>query len=169
MINVVAKRLNKIKRKQEQKKLIDKIRELVKSEDSYLDLCEEYGEDINFIDGIDISFDDDLDVSAKTVNGEVFLNGHLFDKGDMCDNVRYIIHEATHCLQQWHNLVREQVSKDNYLDDKNEQEAFQFQIQYMEDHVSQEEIQEYLEHLLDHHGIEGKERMEKIKKLTKNI
>lgn len=73
-------------------------------------------------------------------------------------------------MQQKHNLVRKNVSKDDYLDDENEQEAFQYQIEYMDAHVSPEEVQEYLEHLLDHHGIENrKERMEKIKKLTENI
>lgn len=168
MINVVAKRLNKIKRKQEQKKLIDKIKELVKKEKAYLDLCKEYDKDIDFVDDVNISFDD-LDVSAKTVNGDVFINEKLLDKGDLVDVVRYAIHELVHTQQQASGAVRETYDKEDYLDDPNEQEAFQFQIQYMEDHVSQEEIQEYLEHLLDHHGIEGKERMEKIKKLTKNI
>lgn len=169
MINVVAKRLEKIKRNKDKKKLIGKIKELVKKEQAYLDLCEEYNKDINFIDEVSISFDDELDVSAKTVNGDVFINGKLLNKGDLVDVIRYACHELTHVLQQSSGLVRETFDKEDYLDDPNEQEAFQYQIQYMKDHVSQEEIQEYLEHLLDHHGIEGKERREKIKKLTENI
>lgn len=170
MLNIVAKRLDRIKRKKQQEEFVNKMREMVKKEEAYLDMCEEYNYDIDFIDKVNISYDDSLDVSAKTVNGDVFINGKLFDSGSVCDNVRYICHEVTHVAQQISGFVKEKFDKEDYLDDPNEQEAFQYQIQYMNDHVSEKEIQEYLEHLLDHHGIVNrKERMEKIKKLTENI
>ena len=169
MIEIVAKRLTEIKRKQQQDEFINKIKEFLKKETSYIDMCKEYNKDVDFVDNVNISYDDDLDVSAKTVNGDIFLNGKLFNNGDFNENARYFSHELSHVLQQKSNMVKETPSEDSYLDDPNEQEAFQYQVQYMNDHVPQEEIQEYLEHLLDHHDIKGKERSEKIKKLTEKI
>ena len=169
MLTIVAKRLEKIKRKEKQEKFIKEVKKLLKKEPVYLDICKEYDADVDFIDDVAISYDDDLDVSAKTVNEEIFLNGKLLKGGDMCDNVRYIIHELTHTQQQANNLVKKSPAKDEYLDDKNEQEAFQNQIKYMGDHMPEEEVQEYLEHLLDYHGIEGIERREKVRILTEKI
>lgn len=149
--------------------MINKLKEEIKKEDEYIDKCEEYGKDINFIDSVPISFDDELDVSAKTVNGEVFLNGKLFDDNNWDNKMRYMIHEIIHVMQQDAGQVNGKTDKNHYLDDKNEQEAFQAQISYMSEHDTPEEIQKYLEQLLDHHNIKGKERKEKIKELTKDI
>jgi len=151
------------------KGLIRKLKNAVKKEEEYIEKCEKYNKDVDFIDDVNISFDDELDVSAKTVNGEIFLNGKLFDEGEWDDKMRYIIHEVTHCFQQEAGKVDGKVDKDNYLDDDNEQEAFRAQISYMADHDSPEELQRYLEQLLDHHDIKGRERREKIKELTKDI
>lgn len=169
MKEIVAKRIQNIKRKKEMEEKIKELKELVKKEDAFLEKCEEYDASPDFIDDVKISYDDNLDVSAKTINGEVFLNGKLFDSNDTCDNVRYIVHELTHCLQQEAGYVDGPVDKEDYLDDPNEQEAFQAQLDFMKEHESPEEIQKYLENLLDHHGIKGKERREKIKKLTENL
>lgn len=169
MISIVAKRLDKINRKKQQEKLIDEMKNIVKKEKAFIDACNEYKVDVNFIDNVNISFDDDLDVSAKTINGDVFLNGKLFDGGDMCDNVRYITHESIHVIQQELGKVEGKTPKEDYLDDPNEQEAFQYQLQFMDDHMSEEEIQEYLEQLMDHHDVKGKERREKIKILKEKI
>lgn len=149
--------------------LVAKLKRSVKKEPEYLKKCEEYGKNLDFVDGVDISFKDGLDVSAKTVNGEVFLNGNLFDNGDWVDQMRYIIHEVTHVMQQDAGKVDGPVSKADYLDDKNELEAFRAQISYMSSHESPEEVQHYLEQLLDHHNIRGKERVEKARKLTSDI
>jgi hypothetical protein len=149
--------------------LIAKLKRAVKKESEYLDKCEKYDRDPDFIDGVDISFKDDLDVSAKTVDGEVFLNGSLFDHGDWNDQMRYIIHEVTHVMQQEAGKVDGPVNKADYLDDKNELEAFRAQISYMSSHESPEEVQRYLEQLLDHHNIRGKERAEKARKLTLDV
>lgn len=149
--------------------MINKLKEEIKKEDEYIDKCEKYEKDINFINSVPISFDDELDVSAKTINGEIFLNGKLFDDDDWNNKMRYMIHEITHVMQQDAGQVNGKTDKNHYLDDKNEQEAFQAQISYMSEHDTPEEIQKYLEQLLDHHNIKGKERKEKIKELTKNI
>ena len=148
---------------------IKKLKEGVKKEQEFLDKCKEYGISPDFVGGVEISFDDDLDVSAKTINGEIFLNGALFDADNWIDQIRYTLHELIHCMQQEAGKVNEKTNNEDYLDDPNEVEAFQAQIAYMADHESPKEIQEYLEQLLDHHNIQGKERREKIKELTEEI
>lgn len=155
------------KRKAEQRRLINKLKKEVQKEPAFLDKCKEYGWPPNFVDDVKITFEP-LDVSAKTINGRVILNDSLFDKGDWHDQMRYIIHELTHVIQQEEGMVEGKVDKNNYLDDPNEQEAFQVQLEYMDEHTP-EEVQRYLENLLDHHNIKGKERKEKKEVLIEDI
>lgn len=143
--------------------LVKKMKTDVKDEKEYLEMCEKYDKDIDFIDGVKISFAP-LDVSAKTINGEVILNEKLLDES-WEDKIKYIVHEITHVSQQESGLVDGKTDKEDYLDDPNEQEAFEAQISYMKRHESPEEVQEYIENLLDHHDIKGKEREEKKEKL----
>jgi Mlc titration factor MtfA (ptsG expression regulator) len=110
-----------------------------------------------------------IDVSAKTINGVIILNEKLIESGDWEDVMRYVVHEMVHVMQQEDGKVNGRVDKNRYLDDKNEQEAFQTQLEYMDDHESHENVQLYLEQLLDHHDIKGKERKEKIRILTKDL
>lgn len=151
-----------------QRKILQKAKREIKSEPAYLKICKEYDVESDAVDGVRVSFEP-LDVSAKTVNGEIFLNDRLFDADDMDDIKRYLTHELVHVLQQASGMVDGPVDKDDYLDDKNEQEAFQVQLEFMDDHYTQEEMQNYLEQLLDHHEIKGKERKQKIRELTKKI
>lgn len=155
-------------RKTEQRKVLQKAKREIKDEPAYAEICEEYDVDTDAIDDVHVSFKP-LDVSAKTVNGRIYLNDRLFEADDMDDIKRYIIHEFTHVLQQEAGLVEGQVDKDDYLDDENEQEAFQVQLEFMGDHYTPEEMQSYLEQLLDHHEIKGKERKQKIRDLTKKV
>ena len=140
----------------------------IKKEKPFLDKCKEYKKGPDFIDQVKISFEP-LDVSAKTINGTIILNEELLEDGDWDDIMRYVVHEIIHVMQQEAGMVNGKTSDEDYLDDKNEQEAFQTQIEYMDEHVSPKELQEYLENLLDHHDIEGKERKEKRRILTKEI
>jgi hypothetical protein len=133
-----------------------------------LEKCKKYNKDVNLVDSVKISFDPNLDVSAKTVNGEIFLNDKLFDR-DWDTQMRYVVHEMVHVMQQESGKVKEKVDKDDYLDDENEQEAFTSQISYMCDHDTPEEVQQYIEDLLTHHDIKGKERKEKAKELTEDL
>ena len=110
-----------------------------------------------------------LDVSAKTVNGEIIINEQLLEEGDWDDIMRYVVHEMTHVMQQEAGKVDGTTDKDKYLEDENEVEAFSVQIEYMDEHVPHKELQEYLENLLDHHGVEGKERKKILHTLTKDI
>lgn len=150
----------------DEKKIISLFRKYLKENHIILSICEKYKEKNTdeIIDNVPIRFEP-LDVSAKTVNGEIILNSELL-KGDFRDNVRYLIHEFTHVLQQENGKVNSTTGKDeNYLDDPNEIEAFQNQIDYMEEVYSEKEIQEYMDQLLDHHNIKGKERIKKTREL----
>lgn len=131
----------------------------MKDEEEYIEMCEKYNKDTSFVDGVEITFKP-LDVSAKTINGKIILNEKLLDS-PWKDKMRYGIHELTHVLQQESGKVNGKTDKEDYLDDPNEQEAFEAQISYMKDHESPEEVQQYIEDLLDHHNIEGEEREEK--------
>jgi hypothetical protein len=154
-------------KKIEDLKLIKNIKNDIKEEQEIIDKFEEYDEDLSLIDDVDISFQD-LDVSAKTLNGEIILNEKL-KHSDWDDMLRYVVHELVHVLQQRAGKVNQESQAKDYLDDENEIEAFQTQLSFMSDNDSPEEIQEYLEGLLDHHNIKGKERVEKIKKLVEEI
>jgi hypothetical protein len=147
-------------------KRIQKLKDIVKKEKEYIDKCKEYNKSINFIDDVNISFDPELDVSAKTVNGEIFLNKKLYNR-PIEDQVRYALHELVHCLQQEAGLV-DSKKTDDYLDDENEIEAFNVQINYMKNYESPEEIQEYLEGLFNRHELPEEERQEKTKELVKD-
>ena len=160
------KRREKANQKIKQQQFIKKLKEMVKKEKAMIEKAKEYDKGIDFIDDVDISYDD-LDVSAKTVNGEIFLNNKLFESGDMCDNVRYVVHELTHCLQQESGSVDGVTSKENYLKDPNEIEAFKTQGEVMDD--LGQDTQEYFEHLVEYHGLEGKERRNVLRKLTENL
>jgi len=159
---------NHYKRKAQMRRFICKLKFALKKEEPFLEKCKEYKKDPSFVDDVKISFEP-LDVSAKTINGVIILNEELLDNGDWDDIMRYIVHEMTHVLQQEAGMVDGKTDDEDYLDDRNEQEAFQAQIEYMDDHGSAEELQEYLENLLDHHDIKGKERKDKIRILTKDI
>ena len=153
------------------KVFIKKLKEKIKDEESYREICEEKGRDISAIDEIDIDFID-LDVSARTINKKVDLNEKLLE-GPFRDIMRYVIHEVTHVFQQENGEVNEgsaDKSGTDYLDDDNEEEAFSFQVDYMKDHYPDDDIIKYLEQLLDHHEIfNKKDRKEKIKELCADI
>lgn len=149
-------------------RLIDRLKKDLKQQEPYIKKCEEYREDIDFIDNIKVYFKP-LDVSAKTVNGIIILNEDLILSGNWEDIQRYLVHEFSHVLQQKNNKVDGRVDKDKYLDDENEQEAFQAQLEYMSDHDPPEKIQQYLEQLLDHHNIKEPKRIHYIRELTKDI
>ena len=163
-----AKSERAARQKDSREQRIKALKNALKQEDEYLEKCEKYHKNKNFVDSVQISFEPDLDVSAKTINGQILLNDKLFDK-EWDVQMRYVIHEIIHAMQQDVGKVKGKVDKNKYLDDKNEQEAFTAQISYMCEHDNTEEVQEYIENLLDHHDIKGKERKDKAKKLTEDL
>jgi hypothetical protein len=148
-----------------QKKLVEQLRKRLKRTKVARRLCAKYGEEPKFIDSIPIRFEP-LDVSAKTVDGEIMLNEKLLG-GEPRDCLRYLVHELVHCLQQKHGKVDEQSDNVDYLDDPNEKEAFKAQVDFMETAYDPEYVQTYLDGLMSHHDVRGKERLRKIRELKR--
>lgn len=165
-INNLTKLSKEIPAKSKLKKIyVDRIKETIKGEKAYKELCDEKDKPIDIIDKVKISFLP-MDVSARTINGEIELNEELLNSPPR-DILRYVVHEMTHVFQQIDGDVQEgSANKDNYLDDENEEEAFSFQLDFMEDYYDDDEIIQYLDDLLDHHNIFNKtERKEKKEEL----
>lgn len=137
--------------------IINKAKEETKQSKVYKDLCKEYKVKENTLDIVPITFKD-LDVSATTNHGVIYLNSQLIDS-----NIKkissYIIHEFTHFLQQTMNDEPTKGSdSDDYLYDNDEVEGFKNQIDYVEDEFGLNEADKYVNQVLDHHDKSGKER-----------
>jgi len=69
--------------------LILKFKKNLKNQPVYLDLCKKYKEDIEIIDDVKISFLP-LDVSAKTINGQIIINEELLKNQKIIDSINFI-------------------------------------------------------------------------------
>ena len=141
---------------------INDAKEELLEDDTYLDLCKEYEVSPEVIHLIPIRFGD-IDTSAKTIHGVIVLNRKLLDKGEFQDHIHYILHEIIHFLQM---VTRKKPTKkkpdEEYLDNKDELEAFQYQIEFM----GKGDGEDYVEKLLDHHEVDDEdEREEKMDEL----
>ena len=105
----------------------------------------------------------ELDVSAKTKDGVVYLNNKLLEDGDFWEDLHYIVHEACHYLQQLTGEVFDygDLEKYEYLDKPTEVEAFKYQIMFIDDYKGKDSADQYLEDLLDHHKFKGAARTSK--------
>lgn len=136
--------------------LISNLKENLKSNKIYLDLAEEYHQDPNIIDYVPITFGD-LDVSARTNKGIIYLNYSLLPKPEEISG--YLIHELTHWFQQCLGAGPTKGSTDDdYLDNPYEIDAFNTQTKYISDTKSDEAAEKYVEKVLDHHEVPQKER-----------
>lgn len=146
-------------------KVITKANEEVKNSDVYHKLCKEYDIKPDFIDLVPICFVD-LDVSARTEKGIIYLNNSLLE--DPSQLPHYIMHEITHTIDQ---CLGEGPTKgstdDNYLENPAEQRGFRNQTEFISETEGDEEAKNYLNQVLDHHDVPSKERIEKRKKLLR--
>lgn len=146
-------------------RFINKGKAFIKKDKVMIKTFKEYGVDINEIDFIPTYFKD-LDVSAKTDHGIVYLNYKLLTDGDFFKDFSYLIHEYTHWLQQTTGNKPTQSSDDgSYLDNPAEQEGFQNQIDFISDHFGDEEANDYVDNLLDHHDITSKDEKDDKKEI----
>jgi len=165
MINKVA-----TKQKLEAKtKIISKLKNFLKADETYLELCKEYEQDPEIIDGIAVVFTSDIDVTAKTINAKVFLNSSLLDEGFKII-ARYLLHELTHCFQHMEKEGKKRGKKEKiYLDRPEELEAFQYQIKFDTEHRKDDDVNKYINNLLSYHKIPKDERKEKKDQLKKKL
>lgn len=141
--------------------LIEKARKYLKSDPTMLQAFKDHGVDIKYLDYIPIAFDD-LDVSAQTAHGVIYLNYALLCDGDFFKDFGYLVHEICHELQQcWGDKPTQGSDEGNYLDNKSEQEAFQRQVQFLDDKFGPDEAEEYIDDLLDHHEVPKSEKKDK--------
>lgn len=140
---------------------------MLRVNDTYKDMCEEFGTDPEIIDLIPIRFGD-IDVSAKTVRGIIVLNKKLLLDDNFENNIHYLLHEISHFLQMTTRKKPTKGANDGeYLENEDEIEAFTYQIEYMDDQYGDDEADNYIEHLLNHHDVEDKkERKEKKEELS---
>jgi hypothetical protein len=150
-------------------RMINKAKEFLKKDEVMQRVCEDHGVDIDVIDYIPTAFAD-LDVSAKTDKGVVYLNYKLLCDGDFFKDYGYLIHEYSHHLQQcYHDGPTNSSSEDSYLDNPAEEEAFSNQVEFLADEFGKEEAEDYVDNLLEHHELEGKKRDEKKEQLMEQV
>lgn len=142
------------------------IKEQLKREPIVQKEFKKYERNINDVDKVSIEFDPNLDVSAKTINGKIYLNAKMLEE-DWHDYFHYAVHEVTHYLQ--HTSGKCNGHGDNekvpYLDNESEVEAFQNQLKYREKTEDKKTVNKYVKDLLDKHDVPQDERKEKKKEL----
>lgn len=156
------------KRKDKEQALLDAIKVLLKDHPVVRKMFNEFGVDREEIENMPLEFAQ-LDVSAKTKNGRVYLNEKLIEDGDFKEDIHYVVHELRHWLQQ----TSEDSAKyrpegdEEYLELQAEIEAFRDQIAFMKSFYGEKEARTYLESLLDFHEFEGEDRKAKYKELMR--
>lgn len=160
------KKLEEIKKIPKSKlcKIIDDVRDDLKTNDVVKEMFKEYGVDLLELNYVPIVFAD-IDVSAKTDHGIIYLNyAFLLDGLEFHDH--YIVHELTHWLQQTTGTGPIKGSNDGeYLDNEFEQEGFQNQTKYISDTRDDDSAIDYIDKVMDHHEVPKKERKSKQEEL----
>lgn len=144
--------------------IINGIKERVKKHDALKEAFDKYGLDIDEVDDIPVCFAD-VDVSARTDHGIIYLNWGLLDEG-FPKNDHYLAHEMTHFAQQTTgDGPTEGSTDDTYLDNKYEQEGFQVQTEYLSETKGDDVAEKYIDNVLDYHEVPKDEKSEKKKEL----
>lgn len=143
---------------------IEHIKAALKTEPLVIKIFKKYNRSINDIDKVVIKFDKELDVSAKTVNGNIFLNAKMLEE-NWKNYFHYALHEITHYLQHTSGKCNQGNDKKEYLDNPSEIEAFREQLKYREKTEPKKEVNKYVSDLMDKHDVPKDERSEKKKEL----
>ena len=152
-----------------QLRLINKVKNSLKNDDVFKDMCKECGVSIDVIDLIPVKFGP-LEVSARTANAVITLNDNLLTDGrfEMIPNL--LIHEIKHHIDQvFGDHATQGAQQGDYLRNEDEASAFKIQLEYMADHFGKGEAERYSEHLLDHHDKKGPERAELTEELLSKV
>lgn len=166
MIEVFAA---KKKRLETNTKMVAKVKKFLRGDETFHDLCKEYGQEIDILEGIPVVFTSDLDVTAKTINAKVFLNSSLLDE-KLEIIARYLLHELTHCFQHMKKEGEKKTKKEKvYLNRPEELEAFQYQIKFDADKRSDKKVNEYVNDLLSYHKIPKDKRPKKKEELMEKM
>jgi hypothetical protein len=143
-------------------RFITKAKKYLKTDQVWIDICKEYGEEPDIIDLIPVMFGD-LEVSAKTDHGIIILNYKLLTDGDFFKDYSYLIHEGTHVFQQCFGEKPTRSSDDGeYLHNPAEQEGFANQVEYIDETFGKQEAENYVDDLLEHHEIDDKKEKREL-------
>lgn len=150
-------------------KLINRSKKLIKNNEVFQKVCKEHDVSPDVIDLIPMKFAD-LDVSARTSKGVISFNYKLLCDGDFIKDLMYLIHEATHYLQQvYGDEPTKKDSDEHYLDNEAEVEAFQNQVKFLDKEFGDNVADHYVNRVLDHHDFDGKRRDKKEEELKEKI
>ncbi len=145
--------------KREQLQLVNALKDKIRDNDVVKDMFNDYGVDIKELDLVPVCFDD-LDVSARTAHGCIYLNYKLID--NIMNNDHYLVHELAHFLQQTANDGPTQGADDgSYLDNEYEKEGFRNQTEYISDQHGDQAAETYIEKVLEHHEVPEDEKEDK--------
>lgn len=148
-------------------RIIDKAKKEIKKDKTMVRICEEYDVSIDEIDYIPTYFKD-LDVSATTDHGVVYLSYNLLLDGFSKKNWSYLIHEYSHFFQQTAaNKATKGSAEGEYLHNPHEQEGFANQVEFLANHFGDDEAEDYVDDLLDHHDEDDNKDLKN--KLMENI
>lgn len=129
--------------------LINKAKTFLKKDKVMLEALREYEVSPDEIDVIPVMFKE-LEVSARTEQGVIYLNYKLLCDGDFFKDYGYLVHEVVHYFQQTRSDGPTKSSK-QYLENPDEQEGFAHQIAWLDHHFGEDEAKDYTENLLDYH------------------
>lgn len=151
----------------ELRKIIDKAKAKIKDHDVIKDIFEDHNVDLKEFEFIPVCFAD-IDVSARTDHGCIYLNIKLLDDPECIPH--YLTHEIVHWGQQTTgNKPTKGANDGDYLENEYEIEGFQKQVEYIADTEGEEEAEEYVEQVLDHHDYEGEKAEDKKDELMKAV
>lgn len=163
MIKVIAR-----KRKEEdddftllnQMKALSKVRTALMGDDIAKEICKDLDIGHWHLSSVPISFEE-IDVTAKTVDGKIILNTSLIGK-PFPILMRYVIHEVVHAIQHIHEHGIKQADDEGaYLDREDEVEAFQYQVKFDKENRGESEAEGYVDRLLEYHDVPSKDKGEK--------
>jgi hypothetical protein len=150
-------------------KIIQRAKNYLKTNDVWIDACKEYDVEPDIIDLFPVKFGD-LPVSARTARGIITLSWKLLEGGDFFKNYGYLLHESAHVLRQcFDNKPSIGADEGDYLSNPDEQEAFQFQVEYIDDQFGEQHAEDYVDNLLDHHKVDDEDREEKKDVLMERV
>lgn len=132
--------------------LIKKCLNEVSKSETYLDLIKLKKIDPEELFLVPICFQDDLEVSARTMHGIIYLNSKLKKTTEKIP--QYIMHEFTHFVDQTTGDHPTQGSNNkNYLDNPSEIKGFQNQTKYISETEGDSAAENYIDTVLDHHDV----------------
>ena len=167
MIKVIASK-NKNNKLMSQMESLSKIRTSLMNDSIAKEICKENGIGTWFLASVPIRYEE-IEVTAKTVNGNIILNPKLMQKSFKII-MRYVIHELVHAIQHVKDYGKKQDDKrKDYLNREDEIEAFQYQVTYDNQTRGEEQAEKYVENLLDFHDISSDKREDKKEEIMEKV